>query len=61
MLYNRKPLQVPACKPFGKHHPESETLCTFEAFMGRVNEMSLTAEQQHECCKSDKIELKDWE
>lgn len=61
MLYNGRPVQVPACENLGKHHPDSSMLCTFDAFMERVKEMSITDEEYKSICKSDKEIIPDWD
>jgi hypothetical protein len=60
LLYKGTPMQVPACSPTGAHHPSSPTLCTYEAFMGRVREMSISEKEYAKLCEAAVI-LPDWD
>ncbi|KAI8899090.1 histidine phosphatase superfamily [Globomyces pollinis-pini] len=53
MLYNGTPLKIPACQAKGSHYKKDESLCTFQAFMKQVENMSLTESEYQAACHSD--------
>lgn len=58
VLYNGKPVQIPACAPQGKHREGNATMCTLEAFMGQVDRM--TPKDYEGSCKTEKFVKFDW-
>lgn len=50
LLYEGKPLKIPACQAAGKHHPQDKSLCTLESFMELSKRVSLSAEEYEQAC-----------
>jgi acid phosphatase len=59
MLFNGDSLKIPACSAVGNHMPGMPDMCTFDAFMARVEEMSIKDFDQQ--CKTDQVVTIDWD
>ncbi|KAJ3178554.1 hypothetical protein HDU85_005161 [Gaertneriomyces sp. JEL0708] len=58
MLYNGKPLEIPACAADGNHRSGDRTMCTLDAFFKTMDKM--VPQNYEERCRTEKFVNSEW-